>query len=156
MFKRRHLVVKRAEKLDEREKEDLERMLSWLPELRVLRDFCQEAYKAWGSEQSLKVARWRWARLRSNAEYQGVPELREALDGLGKGKLEKTLPFLGQPEGRRQKTNNHVERMNRKLRFDEKARYKWRRRKSIVRWVLLRISRHVTKPKTQDEQRPAP
>ena len=92
--------------------------------------------------------------MRNNAEYQGVPELREALAGLEKGKLEKTLPFLGQPEGERQKTNNHVERMNRKLRFDEKARYKWRRRKSIVRWVLLRISRHVPKPKAQGPQPP--
>ena len=153
VFKRRHLVVKRTEKLDEREKEDLERMFGYLPELRVLRDFCQEAYKAWGSEQSLKVARWRWTRLRNNAEYQAVPELREALEGLEKGKLEKTLSFLGQPEGQRQKTNNHVERMNRKLRFDEKARYKWRRRKSIVRWVLLRISRHVPRP--QGQERPA-
>jgi hypothetical protein len=154
VFKRRHLVVKRTENLDEREQEDLEKMLSWLPDLRVLRDFCQEAYKAWGSKQSQKVARRRWTRLRNNAEYQGVPELREALSGLEKGKLEKTLSFLGQPEGERQKTNNHVERMNRKLRFDEKARYKWRRRKSIVRWVLLRISRHVPKPKAQGPQPP--
>lgn len=150
VFKRRHLVVKRSEKLDEREKADLGRMLSWLPQLRVLRDFCQDAYKAWGSEQSLKVARWRWARLRGEAEYRAVPELREALEGLGKGKLEKTLAFLGQPGGKRQKTNNHVERMNRKLRFDEKVRYKWRRRKSIVRWVLLRISRLLPKPQGQE------
>ena len=155
VFKRRHLVVKRAENLSEKEKEDLERMLSWLPQLRALRDFCQEAYKAWGSEQSLRVARWRWTRLRDNAEYQGVPELREALEGLEKGKLEKTLSFLGQPEGQRQKTNNHVERMNRKLRFDEKTRYKWRRRKSIVRWVLLRISRHVPNPKAQGLRPPS-
>ena len=92
--------------------------------------------------------------MRNNAEYQEVPELREALEGLGKGKLGKTLSLLGQPEGERQKTNNHVERMNRKLRFDEKARCKRRRRKSIVRWVLLRISRHVPKPKTQGPQPP--
>jgi transposase-like protein len=77
-----------------------------------------------------------------------VPELGKALEGLGKGKLEKTLAFLDQPPAKRQKTNNHVERMNRKLRFDEKARCKWRRRKSIVRWVLLRISRHVPRPKS--------
>ena len=32
VFKRRHLVVKRSEKLDELEKEDLEKMRSWLPE----------------------------------------------------------------------------------------------------------------------------
>jgi len=45
--------------------------------------------------------------------------------------------------------------MNRKLRFDEKVRYKWRRRKSIVRWVILRISRHAPNPKRQEQQPPA-
>ena len=35
------------------------------------------------------------------------------------------------------RTNNHVERTNRKLRFFEKSRYKWRRRRSIVRFLLL-------------------
>ena len=145
VLRRRHLVVKRPENLDEREREDLAKMLSWMPGLRVLRDFCQEACKAWGSGQSLKVARWRWTMLLKKAAYRAVPELKQALEGLGKGKLEKTLSFLGLPEGDRQKTNNHVERMNRKLRFDEKTRYKGRSRKSIVRWVLLRISRHVPK-----------
>ncbi len=154
VFKRRYLVVKRFESLDQRERADLEVMFGYLPQLKVLWRFAQEVYKAWGSDQSLKVARWRWARLRNDAEYQGVPELAQALEGLGKGKLEKTLAFLGQPTGGREKTNNHVERMNRKLRFDEKVRYKWRRRKSIVRWVLLRISRHIPKPKAQGQQPP--
>jgi hypothetical protein len=147
VFKRRYLIVKRFESLDGGEREDLETMFAYLPELGTLWRFAQEAYKAWGTGQALKVARWRWTRLKSDPEYQAVPELAEALAGLEKGKLEKTLAFLGQPTGQRQKTNNHVERMNRKLRFDEKVRYKWRRRKSIVRWVLLRISRHVPRPK---------
>jgi hypothetical protein len=42
-------------------------------------------------------------------------------------------------------TNNHVERAHRRLRFGEKPRYKWR--KSIVRFLLLRISRHAAKTK---------
>lgn len=154
VFKRRYLIVKRAENLSERERADLKTMFGHLPELRTLWRFCQEVYKAWGTEQSLKVARWRWARLSSDPEYQAVPELAEALEGLGKGKLEKTLSFLGLPPAQRQKTNNHVERMNRRLRFDEKVRYKWRRRKSIVRWVLLRLSRHVPKPKGKERGPP--
>ncbi len=149
VFKRRYLIVKRFENLDERERADLETMFGCLPELKVLWEFSQEVYKAWGTDQSQKVARWRWARLKNNPEYRAVPELAEALEALGKGKLEKTLAFLALPEGERQKTNNHVERMNRKLRFDEKVRYKWRRRKSIVRWVILRISRHVPRPMGQ-------
>jgi hypothetical protein len=70
--------------------------------------------------------------------------------------MDKTQAFCGQPVSERQKTNNHVERMNRRLRFDEKARYKWRKRKSIIRFILLRISRHVPKPKTQGQQPPPP
>jgi hypothetical protein len=154
VFKRRYLIVKRFESLDERERADLETMFGHEPALRTLWEFSQEVYKAWGGEQALKVARWRWTRLRNDPKYQAVPELAEALEGLGKGKLDKTLTFLGQPVARRQKTNNHVERMNRRLRFDEKVRYKWRRRKSIVRWVLLRISRHVPRPKAQGLQPP--
>src|SRR5581483_5449431 len=102
----------------------------------------------------LRVARWRWARLRGRPEYRAVPELARALEGLGRGRLEKTLAFLALPAERRQRTNNHVERMNRRLRFDEKVRYRWRSRKSIVRWVLLRISRHAPRPKGRCPQPP--
>jgi transposase len=147
VFKRRYLVVKRSETLDERERADLEKTFAYLPQLETLWEFAQQVYKAWGTDQSLKVARWRWTRLGNNEEYQAVPELKAALAALEKGKLDKTLWFLGQPAGQRQKTNNHVERMNRTLRFDEKVRYKWRSRKSIVRWVLLRISTHVPRPR---------
>src|SRR5215207_10099850 len=154
VFKRRYLIVKRFESLDERERADLEAMFGYEPALRTLWEFSQEVYKAWGGEQALKVARWRWTRLKNDPKYRAVPELAQALEGLGKGKLEKTLAFLGRPEAQRQKTNNHVERMNRRLRFDEKVRYKWRGRKSIVRWVLLRIRRHVPKPKSPGQQPP--
>jgi hypothetical protein len=154
VFKSRYLIVKRFESLSERERQDLGRMFGYLPELKVLWEFSQEVYKAWATEQALKVARWRWTRLKNDPEYRAVPELAQALEGLGKGKLQKTLTFLGRPVGQRQKTNNHAERMNRRLRFDEKVRYKWRRRKSIVRWVLLRISRHVPRPRTPGQQPP--
>jgi hypothetical protein len=154
VFKRRYLIVKRAESLSEQECADLEVMFGYLPELRVLWEFSQEIYKVWQTEQSRKVARWRWSRLKNTPEYQEVAELAEVLEWLDGEKMDKTQAFCGQPLGERQKTNNHVERMNRRLRFDEKARYKWRRRKSIVRFILLRISRHVPKPKTQGRQPP--
>lgn len=153
-FKRRHLIVKRAESLSEQERADLQAMFGHLPELRVLWRFSQEIYKLWRTEQGRKVARWRWARLKNSSHYRAVPELKGVLDWLDGEKLDKTQAFHDQPPGQRQKTNNHVERMNRRLRFDEKARYKWRKRKSIVRFVLLRISRHTPRPKTGD--RPPP
>jgi hypothetical protein len=149
IFKRRYLIVKRAEGLSEQERADLEVMFGYEPELKVLWGFSQEIYKVWDNEQSRKVARWRFSRLKNNPDYQQVPELKEVLEWLDGEKLDKTQAFYDQPQAERQKTNNHVERMNRKLRFDEKARYKWRRRKSIVRFVLLKVCRHVPQPKTQ-------
>jgi hypothetical protein len=47
------------------------------------------------------------------------------------------MAFLGQPAGKQVRTNNHVERLNRRLRFAEKVRYRWRQRKWVVRWVVL-------------------
>jgi hypothetical protein len=129
-------------------------MFGYEPELRVLWRFSQSIYEVWRTEQGRKVARWRWSRLKNDQAYQGVPELKEVLDWLAREKFDKTQAFTQQPTEERQKTNNHVERMNRKLRFDEKARYKWRKRKSIVRFILLRISRHVPQPKTHQQQPP--
>ena len=148
IFKRRYLVVKRWESLSERERADLEVMFGYEPQLETLWRFSQEIYKVWQTQQSREVARWRWSRLKNSEAYQAVPELTEVLRWLEGEKMDKTQAFTGQPVEERQKTNNHVERMNRRLRFDEKARYKWRKRKSIVRFVLLRISRHVPRPRT--------
>jgi Transposase len=147
VFKRRYLLVKRQEKLSAQERADLSRMFVYLPELKALWQFCQETYKLWDGQQSRKVARWRWTRLKNNQQYQQVPELNEVLQWLTDEKFAKTQAFLNQPEGCKAKTNNHVERVNRKLRFDEKVRYKFRRRKSLVRFVLLKISRHQPQPK---------
>jgi hypothetical protein len=154
VFKRRYLVVKREENLSEAERADLSQMFAYLPELRTLWRFSQEAYKLWDSKQSRKVARWRWTRLKNNPEYQRVPELLAVLDWLSEEKFQKTQAFLQQPIQERLKTNNHVERANRRLRFDEKVRYKWRRRKSVVRFVLLRISRYTPQPKVQTHPPP--
>ena len=51
------------------------------------------------------------------------------------------IAFLKSPAKRRVRTNNHVERANRKLRYYEKVRYKWRQRRAIVRFILLAIDR---------------
>jgi len=45
------------------------------------------------------------------------------------------------PAHRRVRTNNHVERTNRLIRFLEKVRYKWRRRRTLVRFVVLTLDR---------------
>ncbi len=57
-------------------------------------------------------------------------------------KFAKMIAFLKSPACRRVRTNNHVERINRKLRFLEKVRYKWRRRRTTVRFVVLLLDRY--------------
>ena len=52
-------------------------------------------------------------------------------------KFSKVVAFLRSPLGQRVRTNNHGERLNRQLRADEKARYRWRTARGIVRWVVL-------------------
>jgi hypothetical protein len=137
VWKHRFLVVKRKAKLTEAERKDLAQMLAYLPELRPLCSFSQDLYRLLDDSQTLRVARWRYTWLYCDPKYQGVRELVEALDLLAGPKLTKAMAFLGQPAGGRVRTNNHVERMNRRLRFAEKVRYRWRKRKWVVRWVVL-------------------
>jgi len=93
-------------------------------------------WRRYGSK-SLRVARWWYTLLCQDAKYQGVRELVEALDLLAGPKLTKAMAFVGQPAEGQVRTNNHVERLNRRLRFAEKVRYLWRKRKWVVRWVVL-------------------
>ena len=60
---------------------------------------------------------------------------------LGPEKFDKMMAFLHRPQAERVRTNNHVERTNRRLRYFEKVRYKWRRRRTIVRFVVLALDR---------------
>jgi hypothetical protein len=63
----------------------------------------------------------------------------KALEQLSDEKFPKIMAYLNNPVGQRVRTNNHVERTNRMVRFFEKVRYKWRRRKTLVRFVVLRL-----------------
>jgi hypothetical protein len=51
------------------------------------------------------------------------------------------MAYLKNPLSRRVRTNNHVERTNRMFRLLEKVRYKWRRRRTLVRFVVLTLDR---------------
>jgi Transposase len=137
VWKHRFLIVKRTAKLTRTEKEQLEQLFAYLPELRPLRSFSQDMYRLLDDSKTLRVARWRHTWLRYDPRYQEVRELMKALDLLAGPKLVKAMTFVGQPSGRQVRTNNHVERMNRRLRFAEKVRYRWRKRKWVVRWVVL-------------------
>ena len=61
------------------------------------------------------------------------------MEQLEEGKFAKLMAYLKNPLSQRVRTNNHVERTNRMFRFLEKVRYKWRRRKTLVRFVVLKL-----------------
>jgi hypothetical protein len=142
VFKHRHLIVKRRENLTESECDDLSQMVSYLPELATLRDFADRIYWLFDTPKDYHQASCRRAAIVRTAAFQAVPELVQAVDQLSPEKFPKIMAYLSNPVGQRVRTNNHVERTNRMVRFLEKVRYKWRRRKTLVRFVVLRLD-HV-------------
>jgi transposase-like protein len=156
VFKHRYLIVQRQENLSERERDDLKTMLAYLSPLRVLRKFTDALHRLFDPNQSEHQAWCRWRALRGNAEFQAIPELAEALASLEKEKFHKMIAFLRGPAGRRVlvRTNNHVERCNRKLRYMEKVRYKWRRRRTLVRFIVLALDRWWKEKFSNDSKQP--
>ena len=152
VYKHRFLIVKRREKMDLRDWDTLGKMCSYLPELRTLRNFCSDVYDLFSDEQVVRMARRRRTLLLKKADYQEVPELVEAMGLLKKEKFDKMVAFLESPTGECVRTNNHVERANRKLRFDEKVRYKWRSEHSLERFLRLRLGRLGQRASEPQEQ----
>jgi len=143
VYKHRFLIVKRLDKLSKQDWDDLCQMFQYVPELRTLWHFCGEVYQLFSDEQVTRLARRRRTLLLKKADYQEVPELAKALGLLRQEKFDQMIAFLESPGGQRVKTNNHVERTNRKIRFDEKVRYKWRSQGSLDRFLRLRLDRLV-------------
>lgn len=139
VFKRRFLIVKRRDNLTDQERDDLATMLAYLPELKTLRSFVDRVYGLFEDGQSAHRAKCRRAALLRSAEFAAMPELVGAMGMLTEEKFAKMIAFLASPVGQRVRTNNHVERTNRRLRFLEKVRYKWRRRRTLVRFVVLAL-----------------
>src|SRR6266446_3112632 len=132
-------MVKRTENLRRQDWDNLTQMFHYLPELRPLWHFCGEVYQLFNDDQVVRLARRRRTLLLKKARYQEVPELVAALGLLKKEKFDKMVAFLESPVGQRVRTNNHVERANRKLRYDEKVRYKFRTQRSLERFLRLRL-----------------
>jgi transposase-like protein len=139
VFKRRHLIVKRPENLTESERDDLQQMLGYLPELATLRRFADRIYWLFDTPKDYHQASCRRAAIVRDPAFLAVPELVKALDQLDEEKFPKLMAYLNNPLSRRVRTNNHVERTNRMFRFFEKVRYKWRRRRTLVRFVVLKL-----------------
>ena len=141
VFKHRHLIVKRRENLTDKERDDLERMLEYLPELATLRRFADRIYWLFDTPKDFHQASCRRVAIVRDAGFQAVPELVKAMEQIDAVKFAKPMAYLNNPVGRRVRTNNHVERTNRMFRLLEKVRYKWRRRRTLVRFVVLTLDR---------------
>jgi hypothetical protein len=140
VFKHRHLIVKRRENLADAERDDLTRMLDYLPELATLRRFADRIYWLFDAPKDAQQAGCRRSAIVRDPAFRAVPELARALEQLDEEKFAKLMAYLKNPMSRRVRTNNHVERTNRTFRFLEKVRYKWRRRRTLVRFVVLRLN----------------
>lgn len=141
VWKHRYLFVTRPENLNGRERRWLSQMFAYLPESRMLRDFVLEVYRPFDPDRSPHRALCRRTALVEDSRYRDDPDLAQVLAMLGVEKFDKTMAFLHSPSAERVRTNNHVERTNRRLRYFEKVRYKWRRRRTIVRFVVLALDR---------------
>lgn len=141
IWKHRHLIVTRPEHLHGRQRKWLGHMFQYLPALRVLRQFVLKTYRLFDADQSPHQARCRRAALVNDPKFLADPDLTKALAMLSAEKFAKMTAYLHSPAARRIRTNNHVERTNRRLRSFEKVRYKWRRRRTIVRFVVLALDR---------------
>jgi len=139
VFKHRHLIVKRREKFTESECDHLRLMQEYLPELATLRHFADRIYWLFDTPKDYHQASCRRAAIMYDPAFRAVPELVEALEQLNDDKFPKIMAYLNNPVNQRVRTNNHVERTNRTIRMLEKVRYKWRRRKTLVRFVVLRL-----------------
>jgi transposase len=141
VFRHRYLLVRRREALSARERRNLMTLLEYLPSAGVLRQFVDRLHRLVDHAQTTEQAWQRFAALHAETAFAAVPELARAVAGLSAEKFAKVVAFLHGPVGARVRTNNHVERLNRQWRYAEKVRYRWRRARSVVRFVVLVIER---------------
>lgn len=142
LFRRRHLIVTKQSNIKAKDHSTLEELLSLSPKLKILRSFVNDLHQLFAVRRSKQQAWKIWRRMRRHPSYLKNDSLRKALDVLKKDNMLKLLTYLNCPSSMRSKvrTNNHVERCNRTLRYLEKVRYKWRRRRTIVRHILLQFA----------------
>jgi len=115
------------------------KMLEYLPELATLRRFADRIYWLFDTPKDAHQAGRRRSAIVRDLAFQAVPELVKAMEQLKEEKFVKLMAYLKNPLNQRVRTNNHVERTNRMIRFLEKMRYKWRSRKTLVRFMVMSL-----------------
>jgi hypothetical protein len=141
ILKHRFLLVKNTAELTREQWRALGQMFEYEPELRTLWYFACDARRLFEKEARVQTLFKRRAELLRNEKYKQVAELVKAMEMLEAGKFKKAVAFVYSQPAQKVRTNNHAERANRRFRFAEKARYKWRRRKWVLRFVLLALDR---------------
>jgi Transposase len=157
--KHRFLIVKTTGAMNKEQWDNLAKMFAYEPRLRTLWQFACDVQDCLQKEARVQTLYKRRAALLRQAKYQEVPELAKAMELLGAEKFKKAVAFVYSQAGEKVRTNNHVERANRRLRFWEKARYKWRRRRWVVRFVLLALDqwwREAAQGQPAEEELPQP
>ena len=153
LFRRRHLIVTKKSNLKPEDRSTLDDLLSLSPTLGVLRSFVDDLHELFAVRRRKDQAWKIWRRMRRNQSYLSNEHLAKALEVLKKENMVKLLSYLDRPVSVRSKirTNNHVERCNRVLRYLEKVRYKWRRRRTIVRHILLQFQNWMKRKENKAE-----
>jgi Transposase len=140
VFRHRHLVVKRRKDLTESERDALTRMLDHLPALGVPWRLADRMYWLFDPPKDLHQASGRRAAIvRDSTLFRAVPDLVKALEQRDEEKIPKLMAYLRGPVSRRVRIENHVERTIRTFRVLEKVRYKWRLRRTVVRFTVLTL-----------------
>src|SRR3954468_17662250 len=91
VFKHRHLIVKRRGNLTESERDDLTRMLEYLPELSTLRRFADRIYWMFDATKDFHQASCRRAAIVRDPSFGAVPELVKAMEQLNQEKFPKLM-----------------------------------------------------------------
>lgn len=153
LFRRRHLIVTKKSNLTTEDRATLDELLDLSPTLGILRSFVDDLHELFAVRRSKDQAWKIWRRMRRNQSYLSNEHLCKALEVLKKENMVKLLTYLDRPPSTRSKirTNNHVERCNRVLRYLEKVRYKWRRRRTIVRHILLQFENWMKRKEMKPE-----
>jgi hypothetical protein len=141
IWEHRYLIATKLENYSREDWDHLLEMYRILPELKTLRNFVLDIYQLFDVYQTPGWAKRRRNALAQNADFQADPDLAEAIELIRPERFDKMIVFLKIPRQKPVRTNNHVERTNRKLRFFEKVRYKWRRRRTIVRFLVIALNR---------------
>src|SRR5271168_1051599 len=94
VFKHRYLIMKRQEDFTEQERDDLRRMLEYLPELATLRRFADRIYWLFDTPKDFHQASCRLAAILRDPAFQTVPELVKAMEQLDEERFPKVVAYL--------------------------------------------------------------